>query len=89
MNAFSELYQYTPKPISFSRVVYTSKSSSDTLQITGKAQKYDDIWQFVESMNKATLLNSFENLNYGQNSRAGNSFIELSAHAKLKRKRNE
>jgi len=74
-----ELYKYTPRNISISKLTFTTKTGGVVVEIKGQTNMLSDAFDYTETMRKATLLKQLQIENAQQVPVAGGSIVQFSA----------
>lgn len=81
---FSQLYRYSPEQISISRMDYSSKADSASVNIKGQADTLSNAFEYSDAMKDSELLNNIQIINAQQIPRPGGSIVEFKAQCNVK-----
>ena len=81
---FSQLYQYSPKQISISRLSYSSKADTASVSIKGQADTLSNAFEYSDAMKDSELLNNIQIINAQQIPRPGGSIVEFKAECTVR-----
>jgi len=81
---FSQLYRYSPEQISISRMDYSSKADSASVNIKGQADTLSNAFEYSDAMKDSELLNNIQIINAQQIPRPGGSIVEFKAQCNVR-----